>query len=671
MTQEEAKRRIEELRKEINYHNYRYYVLDDPVISDAEYDRLMDELRHLEEEYPQFIEPHSPTQRVGAPPKEGFSTVEHRRPMLSLTDAHNEGAIREFDQRVKRILGLPPLESVEYVAEPKLDGLSCEVVYRDGRFHLASTRGDGVTGEDVTPNVRTIKNLPLQLLTDNPPGLVEVRGEVVMPKDRFEELNRRIVEEGGRPFANPRNAAAGSLRQLDPKITAERPLEFVAWGIGVWEPSLPATHWEVLNTLEQWGFLVASPRSLCQGIEECLKAFRRLEEERDKHTYELDGMVIKVNQMELWERLGATSRSPRWAIAAKFAPRQMTTKVLDVIYQVGRRGTITPVALLEPVPIGGVTVSRASLHNFEEAERMDVRVGDTVLVQRAGDVIPAVVKVIKERRTGNERPIAPPSQCPVCGAAVAKEGAYHRCVNASCPAVLVQSVKHLASRRAFDIEGLGGKVAKMLVEKGLVKGLADVFSLTVDELLTLPGFAEVSAKNLVDAIENSKKVPLHRFVYAIGIPNVGEYTAQLLAEHFGSLDELASATMDRLVGIKGVGEETARAIAAFFEEERNRKMIASMLASGVTILSPPRDEATQPLKGKTVVFTGTLSSMDRNRAKELVEQAGGRVTNSVSKKTDLVVVGENPGSKYQKALNLGVKTVEEEGFLEMVRPLIS
>lgn len=666
MTPEEAKRRIDELRREINYHNYRYYVLDDPVISDAQYDALMEELRRLEEEFPQFCEPHSPTQRVGAPPREGFATVEHRRPMLSLTDAHSEGAIREFDQRVKKLLGLPPLEPVEYVAEPKLDGLSCEIIYQNGRFTLASTRGDGVVGEDVTPNVRTIRNLPLQLLAEDPPALLEVRGEVVMPKEEFDALNRRILEESGRPFANPRNAAAGSLRQLDPNITAQRPLEFVAWGIGVWEPPLPDTHWEVLNLLSKLGFQVANPRHLCKGIEECIERFRELEAARDQHTYELDGMVIKVNQMGLWERLGTTSRSPRWAIAAKFAPRQMTTRVVDVVFQVGRRGTITPVAILEPVPIGGVTVSRATLHNFEEAQRLDVRIGDTVVVQRAGDVIPAVVQVITERRTGTERPIEPPNSCPVCGAGVTREGAYLRCVNPSCPAVLVQSIRHLASRRAFDIEGLGGKVAQMLVEKGLVKGLADIFTLKKEDLLSLPGFAEVSAQNLVDAIEASKEVPLHRFIYAIGIPNVGEYTAQLLAEHFGSVDELAAASVDELASIKGIGEETARSIVAFFAEERNRQMIEAMLEAEVKVISPTRDEGELPLKGQTVVFTGTLRSMDRNRAKKLVENAGGKVTNSVSRKTSLVVVGENPGSKYQKAQQLGVKVIDEEEFLRLM-----
>jgi len=666
MSPEEAKRRIEELRDQLNRHNYRYYVLDDPTITDAEYDRLMAELKELEERFPRFLEPHSPTQRVGAPPREGFSTVRHRLPMLSLTDAHNEGAVREFDQRVKKLLGLQASGLVEYVAEPKLDGLSCEIVYRNGRFSLASTRGDGVVGEDVTPNVRTIRNLPLQLLTENPPEVLEVRGEVVIPKDDFEKLNQRILEEGGKPFANPRNAAAGSLRQMDSNVTAQRPLEFVAWGVGLREEDLPHTHWEMLELLGQWGFQVASPRHLCRGIEECLAHLRDLEENREAHRYELDGMVIKVNSMELWEKLGTTSRSPRWALAAKFAPRQMSTRVVDVVYQVGRRGTITPVAILEPVPIGGVTVSRASLHNFEEARRMDVRIGDTVVVQRAGDVIPAVVKVVEEERKGDEAPLSPPTQCPVCGAEVTKEGAYHRCVNASCPAVLVQSIKHLASRRAMDIEGLGGKVAQMLVDKGLVKGLADIFTLTAEDLLTLPGFAEISARNLRDSIEAASEVPLHRFIYAIGIPNVGEYTAQVLAEHFGTLERLASATEENLTAIKGIGEETARSISAFFRDPHNQEMVQRMMASGVKVIPVEREEGELPLKGQTVVFTGTLSKMDRNRAKDLVEKNGGKVTNSVSRKTGLVVVGENPGSKYQKAQQLGVKTLNEEEFLALV-----
>ena len=667
MTREEAKKRIEELRELINYHNYRYYVLNDPVISDAEYDELFRELVELEEKFPEFITPDSPTQRVGAPVQEGFKPVSHSIPMLSLQDARNEAELRDFDARVKRFLELPANAKVEYAAEPKYDGLSCEIVYRNGVLEVASTRGDGFVGEDVTANVKTIKTVPLRLIKGEVPipSYIEVRGEVVIPKREFEKLNKKLLEMGEKPFANPRNAASGSLRQLDPSVTASRPLDFIAWGVGRVEGLSFKKHSEVLEALSKLGFKVASPIKVSTGIEGIIEFYRELENKRDEFEYELDGVVVKVNELELWERLGTTARSPRWAVAAKFKPRQKTTRIVDVVYQVGRTGAITPVAILEPVEIGGVIVSRASLHNFDEVERLSVMIGDRVLVQRAGDVIPDVVAVIKEARTGKEKPIKPPTSCPVCGAEVVREGAYYKCVNASCPAKLVQAIKHMASRRALDIEGLGEKTARLLVERGLVKDLADVFYLKKEDLLKLPGFAEKSAENLLKGIERAKNPPLARFIYALGIPNVGEYTAGVLAEKFKSWEKLEKATYDQLISIKGIGSETANSIVRFFKEPRNKNMLEKMFKAGVRPQSLQEIEDS-PLKGKVVVFTGALKSMTRDEAKALVEKLGGKVSNSVSRKTDLLVVGENPGSKYNRALQLGIKMINEEEFLKLV-----
>jgi len=669
MTLEEAKKRIEKLREEINYHNYRYYVLNSPVISDAEYDELMRELIELEEKFPELITPDSPTQRVGAPPREGFETVTHTIPMLSLQDARNLDEIREFDARVKRFLGIDLDNKLEYVVEPKFDGLSCEVVYENGRFTRASTRGDGIVGEDVTPNVRTIRTVPMRLLKgkDNP-RYIEIRGEVLMKKEDFEKLNEELLKKGERPFANPRNASSGSLRQLDPNITASRPLEFIAWGTGALEGISLSTHWETLKLLEELGFKVSSPRKLAKSIDEVIEFYEELEEKRDTFEFELDGAVVKLNEVSLWDRLGTTARSPRWAIAAKFKPRQKTTKIIDVVYQVGRTGTITPVAILDPIEVGGVTVSRASLHNFDEVKRLDVRIGDRVLVQRAGDVIPDVVMVIKEFRTGKEKPINPPEHCPVCASEVVREGAYYRCVNISCPAKLVQAVRYFASRRAMDIEGLGGKTAELLVNEGLIEDLSDIYCLHLkkENLLKLPGFAEKSVENLLNAIEKSKKPTLVRFLYAIGIPNVGEYTAQVLARYFGSWERLTKTSEDELMAIKGIGPETAKSVALFVKEKRNIKTIERMFKAGLRIVEEKIEEKKTPLSGKTIVFTGALQSLTRDEAKALAEKMGATVSNSVSRKTDLVVVGENPGSKYQKALDYKIKIINEEEFLKLV-----
>lgn len=667
MTREEAKKRIEELRKAINYHNYRYYVLNDPVISDAEYDELMRELIELEKRFPEFITPDSPTQRVGAPIKEGFKPVTHSIPMLSLQDARDEKEIIEFDARIKRFLGLSSKEKIEYIAEPKFDGLSCEIVYRDGILEVASTRGDGITGEDVTPNVKTIKSVPLRLLdyVDIPP-YIEIRGEVLMSKKDFEELNRELIKRGEKPFANPRNAASGSLRQLDPSITAERKLDFIAWGIGKVDGKSFEKHSEILDYIDILGIKTSRPRIVSSDLDDIIAFYKEMENKRDEFKYELDGIVIKVNNLELWDRLGSTARSPRYAIAAKFIPRQKTTRIIDVVYQVGRTGTITPVAILEPVEVGGVTVSRATLHNFDEVERLGVKIGDKVLVQRAGDVIPEIVTVIKEERTGNEKPITPPRECPVCEASVVREGAYYKCVNASCPAKLVQAIRHLASRNALDIEGIGERTAQLLVERGIVKDLADVFYIKMQDLLKLPGFAEKSAINLIKAIDKAKKVDLGKFIYALGIPNVGEYTAKVLAGYFKTLDNFLKATFAQLITIKGIGQETARSIVQFLKEPRNIEMIEKMRKAGVEPIYIKEEVKESPIKDKTFVFTGTLKSMTRDEAKKLVESLGGRVSESVSKNTDFLVIGENPGSKLQRAQALGIKTLTEEDFLKIV-----
>ncbi len=670
MTREEAKKRIEELRELINYHNYRYYVLNDPVISDAEYDELMRELKQLEEQFPEFITPDSPTQRVGAPPREEFGTIRHALPMLSLEDARNEQEIRDFDARIKRALGLPPDARIEYVAEPKYDGTSLEIIYENGRYRAAATRGDGITGEDVTPNARTIRTIPLRLLKNDRfpiPERVDVRGEVLMKKADFEALNREREKRGEPLFANPRNAAAGSLRQLDPNITAQRKLDFVAWGLGLVRGIEFRTQEEVLEALSAWGFKTSQPRRLCRGIEEVLEYYREMEERRDDFEYELDGIVVKVNDLSLWDRLGTTARSPRYAFAGKFKPREKTTRLIDVVYQVGRTGIITPVAVLEPVEVGGVIVSRATLHNFDEVRRKDIRIGDYVLVHRAGDVIPEIVKPIKERRTGNEKPIEPPTHCPVCGAPTVREGAYYKCVNIACPAKLKGMLKHMASRHALDIEGLGEKIAQLLVDRGLVKDPADLFYLKKEDLLRLPGFAEKSAQNLLDQIEKAKRIPLSRFLFALGIPGVGSHTAKILAQHFETLDDLMKASETDLLSIPGIGPETARSIVTFFREPRNREVIQKFLKAGVTPLPEKRKEVKEsPLAGKTVVFTGALKSMTREEAQRLVEELGGHAASSVSRKTDFVVVGENPGSKYQKALQLGIKILTEEEFLKLV-----
>ena len=665
LSKEEAKKRIEWLRKEIWRHNYLYYVLNKPEISDEEYDKLMDELRRLEEQFPEFITPDSPTQRVGAHPAKEFKTVKHVKPMLSLDAAREEEEIRAFDRRVRKELDV---ENVEYVAEPKLDGLSVELIYESGRYKRGSTRGDGINGEDVTENIRTIRAVPLVLRDEELPipKMLAVRGEVIMHIDDFEKLNKELIQRGEEPLANPRNAAAGSLRRLDPKETAERPLDIFFYEIMHYEGDgiKIESQWEALQCLKKWGLKINPHVQLCKNIEEAIEYHHKMMEMRESLEYEIDGVVIKVNRFEYQEKLGIKTRSPRWAIAYKFPPRKEETQIVDIVVQVGRTGILTPVALLKPVDVKGVTVSRATLHNEDYIREKDIRIGDWVRVARAGDVIPEVVEVIKEKRTGKEKIFKMPDKCPVCGSRVVKEGAYYRCTGGlSCPAQLKRSIAHFASKNAMDIEGLGGKTVDLLVEKGLIKRISDIYRLTKRDLLRLPRFGEKAAKNLVEAIEKSKDRELARLIFALGIPNVGEHTARILAEKFKTIDRLMQATEAELLAINEIGPETASSIVNFFREERNRKEIEELKKLGV---KTEYEEEKGKLKGKVFVFTGTLKSFSREEAKELVEREGGIVVNSVSKNVDYVVVGENPGSKYEKAKELGLKIIGEDEFKKLL-----
>jgi DNA ligase (NAD+) len=646
---------VEKLRELIRKYDYYYYVLNNPLVSDAEYDELKRRLIELERKYPELITPDSPTQRVGAPPRKEFPNVQHSIPMLSLEDARNEEEIREIYERIIKLVG----RNVEFCIEPKFDGTSLELIYENGVLVRAVTRGDGYVGEDVTPNARTIRTVPLRLFED---VSIEIRGEVVISKENFRKLNEELINKGEKPFANPRNAAAGSLMQLDSRITAQRPLDFIVWGFGKSEIKF-AKQSEFLKKAEELGFKVPKSK-VVKTLEEIIETYREWEKERDRYIYELDGMVVKVNEIELWEKLGYTARAPRWAFAAKFKPREKTTKILGVVWQVGRTGIITPVAELQAVEIGGATVSRATLHNVEILKKLGVKIGDTVVVSRAGDVIPQIIKPIEELRTGQEREIEIPNKCPVCGGEVATEGPFLKCLNLSCPAKLSASIKHLARREAFDIEGLGEKTSKLLVERGLVKDIADVFNLRKEDLKRLPGFSDVSAEQLVLAIERAKKIRLDRFIHALGIPGVGEATARLLAEKFKTLSALMNASKFELMRIRGIGPETADAIVKFFSDERNRNSIKKMLEYGVEVYWG--EEKKGPLSGKVFVFTGELDCCPRSKAKEMVEELGGQTADTVSKRVHYLVVGKDPGSKLQKAQKLGIRIISEEEFLKML-----
>jgi len=665
MATETMRKRVEKLREEIEYHNYRYYILDQPEIPDAQYDRLMRELEKLEEQYPELRTPNSPTQRVGAPPLEEFEIVRHTIPMLSLANAFDETEAKEFDKRVKKFLGTS--SDIEYVTEPKLDGLAVELVYERGQFVVGSTRGDGVNGENITQNLRTVKTIPLQLIRKEIPipERLEVRGEVIIQLKRFRDLNQKREELGEPLFANPRNAAAGSVRQLDSKITAERPLEIYCYGIGEVRGRTSKSHWEILQTLSKWGLRINPNIRRCKHIEDVIAYYHEVNEKREKLPYEIDGIVIKVNQFDLQTRLGEISRSPRWALAFKFQPKQETTKILDIIVQVGRTGALTPVAVMEPVKVGGVEVSRATLHNQDEIDKKDVRIGDTVVIQRAGDVIPEVVQVIESKRTGKEKKFRMPSKCPVCGAEVIKEEAIYRCIGLDCPAQLKGRIKHFASKRAMDIEGLGVKLIDQLVDKGLIKDVADIYYIEKEQLIELERMADKSAQNIIDAIEASKTKPLSKFLYALGIRHVGETTAEDLARRFSRLDDFFHLSEEDLREVEGIGPEVSASVYQFFRDKKNKESVERLKKAGVTVIEP-KVKGKAKLAGKTFVFTGALKSFGRDEARNIVESLGGMTVSSISKKVDFVVVGEDPGSKFDKAKELGIKTLTEEEFKKMI-----
>ncbi len=662
-------REMEEIRRQIRHHDHLYYVLDAPEISDADYDRLFRRLLDLEKDFPGLVTSDSPSQRVGGRPLDKFGEVAHTIPMLSLSNVFAESELLEFDARVKRTLGL--FSDVSYVTEPKLDGIAIELVYENGILISGSTRGDGLTGEDVTANIRTIRAIPLKLVTNGSPGaigLIDVRGEIFMNRSDFDELNRSRDEAGLPAFANPRNAAAGAVRQLDPRVTARRPLRFAAHGVGRFEGPMLATHMELLHTLKDFGLPANLENSrLCDDIHAVLAHYHELHRIREGLPYEIDGAVVKVNSFEAQNRLGVRTRAPRWAVAFKFEPLQATTKILSIEIGVGRTGTLTPVAVMEPVNVGGVKVSRATLHNQDEIDRKDIREGDTVVIQRAGDVIPEVVEVVKELRSAESVPYAIPDRCPVCESiAVRLEGqAAKRCVNVSCPARLKETIRHFASRNAMDVEGLGVKLVEQLVDRGLVSNPSNLYSLDKHTLASLERMAEKSASNILAALDRSRTVAYDRFLFSLGIPLVGEHVARLLVEAFGDIHALSGKSEQELQQVHGIGPEVAQSVVAFFHEPHNRQMIDRLLAAGVNPIplkpSPPAPDSA--FAGKTVVFTGALI-MPRAEAKKLVEDAGGKVSGSVSGKTDFVVVGEDPGSKLDRARELGVHVLTEAEFRE-------
>jgi DNA ligase (NAD+) len=662
------KREVEDLREELRYHEYRYHVLDDPEISDAAYDKLLAKLKEIEAAHPELVTADSPTARVGAAPREGFQEVRHTRPMLSLDNAFSFDALRDFDRRVREGIGR---DKIEYIAEHKFDGLSVSLIYEDGVLVRGMTRGDGATGEDVTPNVRTVRSIPLRmekgiLKKAKVPADFEVRGEVMITRKAFEAMNRKQEEIGGKIFASPRNAAAGAVRMLDSSITAQRRLDFFAYYLLQDGKAAFARHSDSLVALKQLRFRASDDWKLCDGIEEVVKCCEAWDSRREKLPYEIDGVVVKVNSIGIQNELGSTAKSPRWAIAYKYPARQETTLVNDIIVQVGRTGTLTPVAVLEPVQIGGVTVSRSTLHNMDEVERLGLHIGDTVLVERAGEVIPHVLKVVKEGK--NRKAFHMPKTCPECGSKIHRvegEVAY-RCVNAACPAKRRESLLHFANRHAMNIDGLGDKIVDQLVEKNLVTDVADLYSLKVCEVAELDRMAEKSAQNLIDEIEASKKNSLARLIYALGIQFVGERTGQLLAEVFSSLQEFSGATEEQLVEVPEVGPKVASSIVEFFSEPANRQLIKKLDKAGVRPTAEKRVVKSNKLLGKSFVFTGGLANRSREEAGEIVKQHGGSVVGSVSKKTSYVVVGSDPGSKYDKAKELGVTILSESEFEKLL-----
>ena len=666
---ESAAAKVESLRELLHRYNHAYHALDAPEVSDAQYDSLLEQLRVLEQQHPDLITPDSPTQRVGAAPLAAFGAVRHRLPMLSLDNAFSEEVVRDFDRRVNERLGITG--PVRYSAEPKLDGLAVSATYEDGRFVRGATRGDGETGEDITQNLRTIAALPLKLRGSGHPRVLEVRGEVFMPKARFEKFNTAAAARGEKTFVNPRNAAAGSLRQLDARITAQRPLDIFIYGTGhVEEGELPQTHGETLQSLRSWGFKICPESRIVDSIEECLRFFADIGARREALPYQIDGVVYKVDDFELRRRLGFVARAPRWAIAHKFPAEEETTVVREIEFQVGRTGALTPVARLQPVFVGGVTVSNATLHNMDEVERKDVRVGDTVVVRRAGDVIPEVVRVLLETRPAGTHPLQLPSSCPVCGSPVVRDedAALARCTGGrTCPAQRSEEIKHFASRRALDIQGLGDKLIEQLCATGLVKSAADLWDLKAEQLGELERMGEKSAHKLIGAIAAARATTLPRFLYSLGIRDVGEATALALAQHFASLPALQEADEAAVQLVPDVGPVVARHVVAWFAQEENRRLIERLLAAGVHWPAVTRASHAGALTGKTFVLTGTLSSMTREQAQAALQEAGAKVSGSVSAKTSYVVAGADAGSKLKKAQDLGVPVLDEPALLELIR----
>ena len=669
--------RISQLVRELSDHSYKYYVLSQPVISDSEYDKLFRELEELERQNPDLVQQDSPTQRVGSSPLSGFNTIAHRVPMLSLDNAMDEAELTAFDERVIRFLSKEEIseENIEYTVEFKFDGVAVSLAYEDGILIEAATRGDGLTGEDVTSNIKTIRSVPLKLRSKSPlQGRVEVRGEVLFLRDHFASLNAERVGVGEEPFANPRNAASGTLRQLDPKITAGRPLSFFAYGLGAVETpdnALQAIvnekHSSILKWLENAGFLISPGFRTVNGISELLDAYKSAEEKRESLKFEVDGIVVKVNSIDLQKTLGFRQRSPRWAIAAKFAAVEATTTLCDIAVQVGRTGAITPVAMLEPVQVGGVVVSRATLHNEDEIKRKDLKIGDRVVIRRQGDVIPAVVAPVVAARTGKEKEFKFPEHCPECETKLVREEdeAVSRCPNPGCPAKLSQRILYFASRNGVDIEGLGEKIVDLLLEHGLIKNVADLYRLKESEIAKLPRMGELSAKNLIEAISASKNPPLDRFIYALGIRHVGSRTAMQLARHCSTIENFLRLSQDELLNVADIGTETAKTVTEFLSDEIETNIVKDLLKFGVVPQPVESQKKGGALSGKIFVITGTLP-IPRKEAEDLIEESGGVVSSSVSKKTDYVLAGENAGSKLDKANSLGIEVISLDNLKSLI-----
>lgn len=668
MVPREIKKRIEKLREEIRYHNYKYYIENNPEISDYEYDQLMRELQKLEKRFPSLVTSDSPTQRVGGAPLKEFPVVEHEIPMLSLDNAYSPEEVKEFEERLQRHL---PGEEFEYVAELKIDGVSISLIYEDGYLIRGSTRGDGRRGDDITLNLRTIPSIPLKIF-GKVEGRVEVRGEVYMTRSGFRKVNKEREEKEEPLFANPRNAAAGSLKLLDPRLTAQRPLNNFIYNLTATTSfPMPQTHWECLKVLKNWGFRINPNIKLCKSIKEVIDYWNSWTKRREDLDYDLDGIVIKVNFLSQQSRLGATSKSPRWAIAYKFPATEATTKIKDIIVQVGRTGALTPVAIFDSTPLSGTIVKRATLHNEDEIKRKDIRIGDTVIIEKGGDIIPQVVKVVESKRTGKERKFSMPEKCPVCGAKVVRlEGeAVARCIGLACPAQLKERIAHYAQRSAMDIDGLGDKLIEQLVDKKIVKDIADLYKLDLSILSSLERMGEKSSQNLLSQIKESKTRPLSRLIFALGIRYVGTRGARILSEHFSSIKELSEASSEELEAIPEIGPQTAHSLVLFFQEERNRELLKKLKDYGIQMGEKKVKEKKEKtfLAGKKFIFTGALKHYSREQAKELVENSGGRAVSSVSKKVDYIVVGKDPGSKYEKAKKLGVKILSEEEFEDLIK----